>query len=221
MRTNSRLAVALGIGVPALLLLACGLAAGDTSPGGSQGARAILYQDDFSDPNSGWKRSEGQDGVADYADGVYQIAVFEPNYDIWASAGQQFSDARIEVEAKKAGGPDDNDFGLICRLQEGESFYAFLISSDGYYGIFKSTSEGFAPITGEGMQPSSVIRVGEATNQIRADCVGDTLTLFTNGSQLLQVTDSELNAGDVGLIAGTFSEPGTQMLFDNFVVYRP
>lgn len=214
-------AVRLAIASPVLLQLACGLVGQDSSPDNNAQPSPILYQDDFSDPNSGWNRSQGQDGVADYADGSYRILVSEPNYDIWATAGRQFSDAVLEVEASKTGGPDDNDFGLICRLVAEGSFYAFLISSDGYYGIFKSTPDGFAPITGEGMQSSSTIRQGEATNRVRADCVGDTLTLFANGEQLQQVTDTEFSAGDVGLIAGTFSEPGTEILFDNFAIYQP
>ena len=28
-------------------------------------------------------------------------------------------------------------------------------------------------------------------------------------------------SGDVGLMAGTFGEPGADILFDNFYVYRP
>lgn len=221
MKKNQSRAIILSICAPALLLLACSLVGQGTSDGGGQSEGIVLYQDDFSDPNSGWDRSNGADGVADYADGSYRIAVLETNYDIWATAGQTLSDVRIEVDTSKAGGPDDNDFGAICRLTGSQDFYAFLISSDGYYGIFKSNSEGFAAITGEGMLSSSAIHQGEATNRIRADCVGDTLTLFANGTQLQQVTDSELISGDVGLIAGTFSEPGTEMLFDNFIVYQP
>jgi hypothetical protein len=33
--------------------------------------------------------------------------------------------------------------------------------------------------------------------------------------------DSTLTSGDVGLMAGTFSNPGTDILFDNFVVRQP
>jgi hypothetical protein len=221
MKTNSTRAIVLSICALALLLLACSLIGQGASDGGGQSGGTILYQDDFSDPNSGWNRSNSADGVADYADGSYRITVLETNYDIWATAGQSLSDARIEVDATKVGGPDDNDFGVICRLTGTQDFYAFLISSDGYYGIFKSNSEGFAAITGEGMESSSAIHQGETSNRVRADCVGDTLTLFANGTQLQQVTDSELLSGDVGLIAGTFSEPGTEMLFDNFIAYRP
>ena len=63
--------------------------------------------------------------------------------------------------------------------------------------------------------------MGSASNHIRADCVGDTLTLYVNGMQLAQVKDARFPAGDVGLIAGTYATPGTDIRFDDFIVYQP
>ncbi|MEJ2305846.1 MAG: hypothetical protein P8Y14_30355, partial [Anaerolineales bacterium] len=38
----------------------------------------VLFQDDFSDPASGWERvSEGSEGVLDYEEGAYRILVNE------------------------------------------------------------------------------------------------------------------------------------------------
>ena len=58
-------------------------------------------------------------------------------------------------------------------------------------------------------------------NHIRADCIGNELTLYVNGQQVATATDSEFTGGDIGVIAGTFSTPGTDIHFDNFVVTRP
>jgi hypothetical protein len=71
------------------------------------------------------------------------------------------------------------------------------------------------------MQPSDSIRQGSATNRVRADCVGTTLTLYANGEVLYSIEDSSYASGDVGLIAGTFDEPGADIRFDNFVVLQP
>jgi hypothetical protein len=35
------------------------------------------------------------------------------------------------------------------------------------------------------------------------------------------VPDTSFTSGDVGLIAGTYEEAGTDVLFDNFVVTKP
>ena len=75
----------------------------------------VLFQDDFSDPSSGWDRVVTETGETDYMDGVYRIYANQPGTDIWATPGLHFTDVRIEVDAAKVGGPDDNDFGVICR----------------------------------------------------------------------------------------------------------
>jgi hypothetical protein len=181
----------------------------------------ILYQDDFSDPSSGWNRVTATTGQTDYDDGVYRIYVDEPNTDIWAKPGLNFRDVRLEVDALKVGGDRDNRFGLICRAVDDSSFYTFVISSDGYYGIGKIKGQEYSLIGMQALQHSDAIQLGSAPNHLRADCVGDTLTLYVNGEKLAQVQDDEFASGDVGLIAGTYSQPGTDIRFDNFVVYKP
>jgi hypothetical protein len=71
------------------------------------------------------------------------------------------------------------------------------------------------------MQPSEAIQQGAATNTIRADCVGSSLSLYVNGEKLDEVQDTEFGSGDVGLMAGSFDTPGTDIHFDNFNVTKP
>jgi hypothetical protein len=132
-----------------------------------------------------------------------------------------FSNVSIEVDTTKNGGPDDNDFGVICRYQGADQFYYAIISSDGYYGITKVTSQSSDLIGATELLPSDAINQGSASNNIRFDCNGDVLTLFVNGQQVDQQTDSEYTSGNVGLIAGTYDTAGTDILFDNFSVYQP
>ena len=181
----------------------------------------VLFQDDFSDPASGWIRVTAATGMSDYMDGVYRILVNEPNVDIWSKPGLQVADVRIEVDAFKVGGERDNRFGVICRAVDDDSFYTFIISSDGYYGIGMINDNVYQLIGMDALQPSDAIQLGSALNHVRADCIGNTLTLFVNGVQLAQVQDSSFANGDVGLIAGTYDSPGTDIRFDNFILYRP
>jgi hypothetical protein len=71
------------------------------------------------------------------------------------------------------------------------------------------------------MATSDEINLGLDTNHIRADCVGSELSLYVNGKLLTSVTDTDFANGDVGLIAGTYDTAGTDIHFDNFVVYDP
>jgi hypothetical protein len=204
------------------LALACKVFAPGTNnlPGDGQ-AGEILFEDDFSDPLSGWSRVTAAGGKTDYDDGVYRILVNEANTDIWTKPGLDFRDVRIEVTAFKVGGDRDNRFGIICRAMDANNFYTFIISSDGYYGIGKIKNQGHTLIGMDALQPSDAISLGSSLNHIRADCIDDNLSLYVNGQLVAQVRDLDFPAGDVGLIAGTYATPGTDIRFDDFIVRKP
>ena len=180
----------------------------------------VLFQDDFSKSSSGWDKWSGDSGSTDYVDGTYQIMVNDSQYDLWANPGEDFTDVSVEVDAVMVGGPEDNDFGILCRYVDVGNYYFGIISSDGYYAI-GTVIGGTQQIIGENMQPSDAINTGYESNRIRFDCVGSTLSLYVNGVLLQQESDSKFSNGDVGLMAGTFDTAGAQIAFDNFVVSKP
>ena len=175
------------------------------------------FVDDFSNPNSGWSRDHNDYKITDYQNGGFRIWVNKANLDVWATPGRNFNgNVAIEVDATKSGGPDDNDFGVICRYQDSNNFYQFLISSDGYAGIGRVKNGDQSLLSSTKMQPAAAIHQGAATNHIRATCMGGTLTLSINGKDVASVNDSSFTSGDVGLVAGTFNNIGVDILFDNF-----
>jgi len=205
-----------------LASLACSiLGSNDSSSSGSELPPDILFIDDFSDPSSGWDRVNEEEGITDYANGVYRIFVNTTNTDFWANPGLEFTDTVIEVDANKVGGPDDNDFGIICRYQDLSNFYFFIVSSDGFYGIAKVVDGEQELIGLENMEFSEDINQGNSSNKLRANCIGQNLALYINDQKMMEVTDAQFSSGDAGLMAGTFDVPGTDIHFDNFVVRKP
>jgi hypothetical protein len=194
-----------------------------TIPSGNTGQQ-ILFQDNFSDVNSGWDRATNEYGSTDYENGGYRINVIQTDSFFFANPYQTFqNDVRVEVDATKIGGPDDNAFGLQCRYQDVDNYYFFYISSDGYVGIGIDNAKTKTIISasdGNLVADSNVVQ-GAATNHIRADCIGSDLSLYVNGARVASATDSTFSGGDVGLIAKSFSVAGTDILFHNFVVYKP
>jgi len=181
---------------------------------------SVLFQDDFSRLVSGWRRYTSAEGTMDYNAAGYRILVNSSNTNFWSTAQQNFADVRLEVDAGKLGGPDANRIGLVCRFTD-DTYYFFMISSDGFYGtgIFAG---GQGVLLGQGeMLSDGNIKTGMAVNHLRADCVGDSLTFYVNGFKVSSVQDSTLKAGDVGLLAGTFDQPGVDVIFDNFVALKP
>ena len=204
------------------LLSACGSAPAESTqaPAAAQASGAVLFQDDFAQATTGWDRLLVTEGVMDYYSGGYRVLVNALQTNFWATPRQNFTDVRVEVDTGKLGGPDENRIGLLCRYN-GKDYYFFIISSDGFYGmgIFK---DGQAVLLGQTeMLASSNINQGLAINHLRADCTGSTLTFYVNGFQVAQAQDTTLPSGDIGILAGTFNEPGVDIIFDNFVVLQP
>ena len=228
MNRPSRLTAAATAALLAASSLACqtvtrvaDLASRPASDPAAPGASSTLYFDDFSNPDSGWDRQQYDGGRTDYLNGQYQILVTEAEADFWANPGLSYDDVRIETLATKAGGPDDNDYGVICRYQDVGNFYYFVISSDGYAGILKVNDRETTALGSGTLEPSDAIRQGSATNRLAAECVGSTLRLYVNDQFVAEVEDGDFLRGDVGLIAGTFDTPGTDIRFDDFRVLEP
>jgi hypothetical protein len=180
----------------------------------------VLFQDDFAQATTGWDRLMTPEGIMDYDAGGYRILVNSLQTNFWSTPHRNFADVRIEVDTGKIGGPDENRIGVVCRFN-GNDYYFFMISSDGFYGmgVYKG---GLALLLGQSqMQSDPNIKTGLAVNHLRADCIGNTFTFYVNGFQVAQAQDTSLTAGDIGLLAGTFAQPGVDIVFDNFVALKP
>lgn len=182
---------------------------------------AVLFADDFSKTSSGWDQTTNDSASTDYNNGAYEINIFDTNYDMWANPGLTFTDVKVEVDATKVAGPEDNDFGLMCRYVDVDNYYFGIVASDGYYGVGKYESGTLEIFGGEGMVGTDKVNPGSVPNAIRFDCVGSKLSLYVNGNLLAEYEDSAFSSGDVGLLAGTFAEAGADISFDNFVVTKP
>jgi hypothetical protein len=182
---------------------------------------AVLFQDDFSYTRSGWDRYKNDRYESDYVKNGYRIQITTPETNAWSRPHLNFNDVRIQVAATKIAGPDNNVFGVLCRYQDPQNFYFFLLSSDGYSGIGVFLNGQEQLLSGNAMLPSAAIFQGSTTNLIRADCIGNELSLYINGVEETKVRASHWSEGDVGLIAGTYAEAGTEILFEKFSVIKP
>jgi hypothetical protein len=213
--TGARTGVLVGLFAAAATLAACQAAPAVAAPG------QVLFQDDFSRSLSGWDRYRDSAYWADYSGGAYHIRVDLPNADAVSNPGLDFGDVRLQVEAIRADGPDNNLYGLICRYQDPGDFYFFAVSSDGYAGIGVSKEGRRHLLSHETLLPAPQVLGGAATNVLRADCVGYQLQLYVNGSLVSQAQAAEWQNGDVGLMVGSYDPGGVEIVFDNFSVTQP
>jgi hypothetical protein len=207
-----------------LWVLASGATAQTPSPTeASTKAGTVLFQDDFSDPASGWVARKTDYGEFAYSDGELRVLLNKADFNTYAILpARKFSDMSVEVDARLAAGPANGVFGIICRAEANEGTaskaYVFAIRSDGVYAILKRTSPTFwdAIISGK---KSGAIKTGSNTNRLRADCSGSSLTFYVNGEKVLETTDGDFKSGQVGVVVTT--QPKSEAMdvrFDNFVV---
>ncbi len=220
MQTISRFFVLI---VALLALTACSVAP-ESEPDTCDGPD-FLFADDFSGEfDCGWALYDRGGGTATIDNAAMQLTVGQPGQLWWTNPSRSFDDVVITTEARQVDGPNDNAYGVICRYQDEENFYAFMVSGDGYFAIgkYQSGSETVTYLTPDAQfQPSDAINVGVASNELRVSCIGNQLSMEVNGIPLLSVTDPTFVNGDVGLAAATLQQGTTIVEFDNVRVTTP
>lgn len=216
----------IGLLTAAVLLMAlAACATGQSEPDTCDALPDVLFFDDFNgEQDCGWATYNRGGGVAAIENASMRLTVSQPGQIWWTNPVRVFDDVVIRAEARQVSGPNDNAYGLICRYQNEQNFYVFLISGDGYYAIgkYQSGSENVQYLTPDGQfQESGAINTGVATNELLATCIGDELTLQVNGTPLITVTDPTFVTGDIGVAASTLQAQTAVFEFDNVQVTPP
>jgi len=180
---------------------------------------SVLYEDDFSDTNSGWPQDSDNEISVGYVSGEYHVEVSIDNTVTWVNLEDSYTDTLIDMDTRVVSSSGDGDYGAVCRFQDGDNFYGLEVSEDDYIAIWKYVNgEYFSLIE---WQYSSYIADIEGDLHITAGCVGDKLTLSVNGALLAEARDSDFSSGEVGIVVGTFENPEIVVGFDNFKVSTP
>ena len=180
----------------------------------------ILFEDDFSKKSTGWDDDTWDEGSLRYMGGVYRVSVVPENWMLWSVQEKEIANSIIAVDTTIIDGTTtgDGDFGVICRYVDDANFYAFEVSEDGYYAIWKNENGEMVPLVD--WDYSEAIPVGEVF-RIVAACINNDLFLGVNDELLAHVTDDSFGSGTYGVIAGTFESGNFTVGFDNFTVYGP
>lgn len=116
---------------------------------------------------------------------------------------------------------DDGTFGVVCRWvfdDKGTSrdYYSFTIAPNGYAAI--GTSRDILWQTTK--EPVDAIDQGTgARNELRAECIGDRLSLYVNDELVKTVIDDSIARGDVGVVLENYGKRRTiTAKLDDFAV---
>jgi hypothetical protein len=210
--------------IPLVLFLGSSLYACTSKPATPDTMKNTLFFEDFSQNSSGWTQLKNESGTIEYANNYYHFFVNKPGTLLLANPGKSFQgDVSIEVDARKIGGSDDNYIGILCHYQNPDNYYMLMVTSDGYSGI-AMRKDGQDTLISPGLKFLKMdgIKKGNATNHIRADCIGEMLTLYANGKQVSLAYNKSLSGGDTGLaVRSGKHKDSVDIRFDNFSVTSP
>lgn len=177
------------------------------------------FRDDFRRDRGVWDTDSSEDVTRRIAAGTYQLLVATPDMLAWSNADVEFADFLLDIDATHLGGPLDNEFGVIFRYVDGDNYYLFSISSDGYYRLQKQVDGEWETILG--WFSSEAIKVGEGSdNHITILAEGSQFTFLVNDVLLEQIEDDTFDTGGLGLAAGTFDEGDVEIAFDNVEIWE-
>lgn len=183
-------------------------------------AGEILNIYDFSFYDAYWEL-DSDVGSIQYVGEELHFEMWESSVYVWQFDGYTYEDVIIDVDAFVVSPGGDGDFGLLCRYQDADNFYALEVSEDGYYSIWKYVNGEFSYMWEEGWRYLP-LELDYAYNvHLTASCVGDKLMLAVDGELLAEVIDTDLTYGSAGMIAGTWEAPELTVGFDNFLVSAP
>jgi hypothetical protein len=152
-----------------------------------------------------------------FNDGKYHVNVISKSYSTRSFAGKNLSDFVLEVNATQEKGPVDSDYGVVTRWKDSGNYSLFLISGDGFYSYARrENNDWVVPVN---WTRSSVIKTGNATNNIKVVSAGKNLAFYANGAKLGDYIDSQPFSGDLGTWVETFMEGNVTIGFDSLKVW--
>ena len=182
----------------------------------------LLYQDNFTDPASGWPEAKFDNYFVGYHEPeFYHVELTSPNYKttVFEPEKKAFGDVTIEVKAftasSKTAETGDYCFGVAFR-RSGDQYYAFAISqrTKKWY-VLKSTPTALVTLK-EGT--ADQIHAADVGDLLRVDAQGSNFSFSINDQPVGQVTDADYASGEIGLYVQSFDVANVHIHFDELTI---
>lgn len=186
-------------------------------------AATPVFRDDFSDARSGWaddgRHADRALGFSTYTpDGHFQMTpTADGSIGVLPAPRQAATpDVRVAVDDFMYAGLGHGTSGLVCRMQDADNFYAFLVTGTPGWNIVR-VSHGSPTVLARGPLPRGAVP-GAVEGRLEATCIGDRLTFAFAGRTMGEARDATFATGRVGLMVLGERGAGTSAVFDDFVL---
>ena len=205
-----------------ILVLSTGFISSCTSPQQTSSENGtLIFQDDFTDPKSGWfiyKADSTRGGAyeqGDYnawADGKNTVIALNPK------TRQQLQDFSAEVDLRETSAIRGAVLGIIYRLDNAGYYYRFAITDNRTFYVGKKSEFGVEEEV-HPQTPSDIIKPANEYNRLKVVCIGENQDFYINGTKLATLTDNTSLKGELGIIFSNWA-PSENYTFTNFKLYN-
>jgi len=181
---------------------------------------AVIIDDRFNDPRSGWpdvSASSSRDvGFAVYANGKYQMTPVQDRAFGVIRAPRQASSGNVSVASRffMYAGLGAGGAGVVCRMQDLDNFYAFIVVGSGEWRIAR-IEKGKVNVLASGSADPQVMP-GAVDAVMEARCDGEQLSLSLAGKRVGEARDAVFASGSAGLFVAGEQAAGTSASFEDF-----
>ena len=206
------------------------LTSSPTQPGVQPGSTSqpppdVFYQDNFTNPGTGWDEVETADYFIGYHEPeYYHVEIKSPHLKapvvgLPEPEQHSYSDATIELQVLtvSARTAPDGDFryGLVFR-RSGDQYYAFTISprTKKWY-VLKSSPSGLVTLQ-DGIEES--MHDLDVDDLLRVDAQGPNFFFHINDRLVSQVTDTDYPSGEIGFYVENIDSPSTHIHFNTLTI---
>src|SRR5688572_11033968 len=182
----------------------------------------VLYQDNFTNPATGWAEDQFDNYFIGYHEPeYYHVEITGSNYKttVFQPEKKSFEDVTVELQvftnSAKTAAEGDFRHGLAFR-RSGDQYYAFTISqrTKKWY-VLKSSPSGLETLQ-EGTEES--IHDLDVDDVLRVDAQGPNFFFHINNRLVGQVTDPDYASGEVGFYVESFDSPNTHIHFNTLTI---
>ncbi len=183
------------------------------TPAGTPTPRTV--QDNFSDPNSGWKNNPGE-GYNYGNDGRYHIMLQRSaNSGLFSVKGDDYTDFDMRVDAGLAS--NSGGYGVVFDYVDGSNFYLLMVNPQTQQWAVGRNVNGNSTYV-QDWATSYAIQRGSQINQLRVLAQGSNVSFYANGTLLGTISGYPHTPGEIGLAGVATDSSAVDAAFDNFSI---
>jgi serine/threonine protein kinase len=185
----------------------------------------VIFEDDFSNPNSGWFVGSSEGSEVKYQDGGYCMVVKKDDEGLLSYNDNEplLNDFVIEVDAKWLSNlASFQGYYGVGLAQDGDNWYSVDIDTNAQMFEIRKAVQGRWSVLKDWTY-SDYISKNRTTNRLKVIFQRSKITVYINGVEISTVTDYSLSEGYGSLLVGKYKDKyfDAGALFDNLKIYVP